>query len=168
MPRGHLETFDRELFAKFLAKSGKPRSVVAVDCGVGKSTISHWLVGRSKPSPAVVPRLAASLGVGVLKLSGKTMATADLADLRLIHGLTTRQAAQRSGIELWHVQLLEEAIIMPKPAHLEALSPVYGVSDEQIRRSWLNRRMVRFGSSSFAHFDPPTRAYFADLLTSFH
>lgn len=164
MPRGHLETFDRRLFAEFLADSGKTRNAVAAQCGVGKATIAHWLSGRSKPSPLVTPRLAAALGVGVLELSGKTLAIADLVDLRFIHGLTAREAAQCAGLKASHLQTLEEAVTMPRQDHLDALAPVYQVSVAQVRRSWVNRRVWRFGTASFSQLDSPTQSYLGQLL----
>lgn len=159
MALGRMESFDLGIFLDLLERSGKSHSQLAVECGVGKAVVSHWASGRSKPSPQMAPRVAAALGVNVLDLAGKTMATADLTDLRMTHGLNGAVAAELAGLKPSQFQTLEAAISMPKPDHLDALAEVYDVTVDQVRRAWVNRRIKLYGTSSLSHLDPETREY---------
>lgn len=161
MALGRMESFDRGTFLDLLEASGQTRAQLAVACGVGASVIAHWVSGRSKPSPQMAPRLAAALGVGVLDLAGKTMATADLTDLRMMKGINGGEAAERAGLKPSQFQALEAAITMPKPDHLDALADVYEVSVDQVRRAWVNRRVTLYGTHSLGQLTSEAREYLA-------
>ncbi|MGP6175503.1 helix-turn-helix domain-containing protein [Corynebacterium sp. A21] len=166
MALGRMESFDRGIFLDLLKRSGKTQSEIAVHCMVTKSVVSHWVSGRSKPAPQHVPSLAEALDVAVLDLAGKTYATADLVDLRIIQGLHGAQAAELAGIKTSQIQTLEAAISMPKPEHLEALAAPYKTDVNQLRRSWVNRRIHLFGHTSLNRINDETRQYlspWADL-----
>lgn len=159
MALGRMESFDRGIFLDLLKASGKTQAEIAVECMVTKGVVSHWMSGRSKPAPQHAPRLADALGVSVLDLAGKTLATADLVDLRIIQGLHGAQAAEMAGLKVGQIQALEAAINMPKPAHLEMLGVAYKTDDDQLRRSWVNRRIHLFGRNSLNRIDDETRQY---------
>lgn len=161
MALGRMESFEHSIFARLLAASGKTQERIAVECGVTKGVVSHWLAGRNKPAPQHAPRLAEALGVGVLDLAGKTIETADLVDLRMTAGLVGTQAADLAGLKRSQIITLEAAISAPKPDHLEALAEVYGVTVNQIRRAWVNRRIFLFGTDSLTQLPPEAREYLA-------
>lgn len=159
MALGRMESFDRGIFLELLKASGKTQAEIAVECSVTRGVVSHWASGRSKPAPRHAPALAETLGVSVLDLAGKTLATADLVDLRIIQGLHGAQAAELAGIKVSQIQTLEAAISMPKPEHLEALAGPYKVDVDQLKRSWVNRRIHLFGRHSLNRLDEETRLY---------
>ena len=161
MALGRMESFDLGIFRELLDRSGKSQSQLAVDCGVGKTVVSHWVTGRSKPSPQLAPKIAAALGVGVLDLAGKTSATADLFDLRMVQGMTGAQVAADAGIKPYQYQSLEEAISMPKQEHLDPVAPVLEVTVDQVHRAWINRRTKLYGTKSLAQLSDDARAYLA-------
>lgn len=159
MALGRMESFDRGIFLDRLEESGKTQAEIAVECGVTRGVVTHWIKGRSKPAPQHVPALAEALGVSVLDLAGKTLATADLVDLRIIQGMHGAQAAELAGLKIGQFQTLEAAISMPKPEHLEALAGPYKTDLDQLRRSWVNRRIHLFGRNSLSRLDEATRQY---------
>lgn len=161
MALGRMESFDRGIFLGLLEASGKTQAEIAVECGVTKAVVSHWVSGRSKPAPQHAPVLAEALGVSVLDLAGKTLATADLVDLRVMQGMHGAQAAETAGLKVSQLQTLEGAISMPKPEHLEALAEPYKTDIDQLRRSWVNRRIYLFGRHSLNRLDDETRQYLA-------
>lgn len=159
MALGRMESFDHGIFARLLAASGKTQERIAVECGVTKGVVSHWMSGRNKPAPQHVPRLAEALGVDVLALAGKTLETADLVDLRMVHGLVGTQAAEHANLKASQLQTLEAAISAPKPEHLEALAGSYDVSIEEMKRAWTNRRIYLYGLDSLSQLPAQTRDY---------
>lgn len=166
MALGRMESFDRGIFLDLVKASGKTQAEIAVDCTVTKSVVSHWMSGRNKPAPKHAPLLAESLGVSVLDLAGKTLAIADLVDLRIMQGMHSAEAAEVAGIKVSQLQALEAAINMPKPEHLETLVDPYKTDLDQVRRSWVNRRIHLFGRHSLNRLDDQTREYlspWADL-----
>lgn len=164
MALGRMESFDRGIFLDLLEKSGKTQSEIAVECGVTRGVVTHWAKGRSKPAPQHAPSLAEALGVSVLDLAGKTLVTADLVDLRIIQGMHGAQAAGLAGLKIGQFQTLEAAISMPKPEHLEALADPYKTDADQLRRSWINRRVYLFGRNSLNRLDEATRHYLSPWL----
>ena len=165
MALGRMESFDHGLFIEFLEASGKTQAELAVECGVTKGVVSHWLSGRNKPAPQHVPLLAQTLGVSVLDLAGKTIETADLVDLRIVQGLFGSRAAELAGLKPSQLQTLEAAISMPKPEQLEALAGPYKVTIDQIKRAWVNRRIYFFGVNSLQRLTPETREYLSPWST---
>lgn len=159
MALGRMESFEHSIFARLVAASNKTQERIAVECGVTKGVVSHWLSGRNKPAPQHAPRLAAALGVTVLDLAGKTVETGDIVDLRMTVGMVGTQAADLAGLKRSQLLTLEAAVTPPKPEHLEALASVYGVTVEQIKRSWVNRRIYLFGTDSLAHLPDAIREY---------
>ena len=159
MSLGRMENFDLGIFHELLTRSAKSQSQLAVECGVGKTVVSHWVTGRSKPSPPMAPKIAAALNVSVLELAGKTMATADLLDLRMSRGMIGAHLATAAGIKAHQYQRLEEAISMPTPELLDPLAPVLQVSVDQVHRAWVNRRTHLYGTTSLAHLSPEARDF---------
>lgn len=161
MALGRMESFDKDIFVELLDKSGLTQHELAVECEVGQSVVSNWLSGRNKPAPQHAPRIAEALGVPVLRLAGKTLATADLVDLRIAQGMHSSQAAEAADIKPSQIRTLEAAITMPKPEHLDALARPYGTDVDQTHRSWVNRRIHLFGRHSLNRIDEQTRQYLA-------
>lgn len=157
MPLGHLASFDRQVFLDLLEKSGLSQQALAVKLGVSRGNVGHWVQGRSKPSPPVVPALAKALGVEPLALTGKTEAQADLADIRVCLGLHGTEAATEAGLTPSAVSTLEAAVDMPNVEHLDALAKVYNVSPERIYQAWLTRRVNLYGPDSLDTLDEKTR-----------
>lgn len=161
MALGRMESFDRGIFVELLEKTGVSPAELAVQCEVTRAVVSHWISGRNKPAPQHAPRIASTLGVSVLDLAGKSLSTADLVDLRIAQGLHSNQAAELAGLKPSQVRTLEAAINMPKPEHLDALATPYGTDEDQLRRSWVNRRIHLFGRTSLTRIDDETRQYLA-------
>ena len=85
MPQGRIEDFDPQIFSQLIADAGMTRGYVAVMMGVTEAVVGRWVTGVGSPSAPRAKRLAELLGVDVLDLAGKTLETADITELSLIH-----------------------------------------------------------------------------------
>lgn len=162
MPSGRLENLDPEIIEELRRKTGISKENLAVKVGVNPNMISRWFQGQASPSPARALRLAQVLGVDVLELTGRTMATADIVDLRHRHGWTTQDVAERSGkLSKPVIYGIERAHPVPSAEKLDHLAELYEVSKKQIRRSWVNRRVHRFGTESLSYLTQEERELLA-------
>ncbi|MGV0870566.1 helix-turn-helix transcriptional regulator [Corynebacterium kalidii] len=158
MPSGRLENLDPEIIEGLRRAAGISKENLAVKVGVSPNMISRWFQGEASPAPPRALRLAQALGVDVLDLTGRTMATADIVDLRQRHGWTTQDVAEISGrLSKPVIYTIERAHPVPSADKLDHLAEIYEVSPSQVRRSWVNRRVHRFGTESLAYLTDEER-----------
>lgn len=145
---GRVSGFRPDLFASHMERSGLTVDAVAANTGVSTTAVRGWMSGKYKPSAEACRSLGEILGIDPLELSGKSLVTATLIDLRQRIGLTGTEAAEAADIIPSQIYSLEQAVAAPKMDHLLALAPVYEVSEATIAESWVNRRIERFGTES--------------------
>lgn len=163
MPSGRIEKLDPEILETLRERAQVSKEQIAVHTGVTPNVISRWFNGQSSPSPSKALALANYLDVDVLDLSGKTMATADIMDLRQRMGWTAQDAANASAgtISKQVIYYVERGVTVPLERNLNTLASLYEVTASQIRRSWVNRRIYRFGRESLRKLTDEER----ELLT---
>lgn len=168
MPSGRLENLDPEIIEEIRRRVGITKEQLAVKVGVTPNIVSRWFLGQTSPAPPRALKLAQVLGVDVLDLTGKTMATADIVDLRQRHGWTTQNVSEMSEGALSKQMLyaIERGHPVPSADKLDLLAKLYDVSDSQIRRSWVNRRIHRFGTESLAPLTDDERETLAPWANS--
>lgn len=54
--------------ARWFAESGKSQAELAEHCGVSPGLVSQWVLGRTKPSFAMLPKIAQGTGLSVDEL----------------------------------------------------------------------------------------------------
>jgi transcriptional regulator with XRE-family HTH domain len=152
MPSGRLQNLDPEIIEELRRRVGITKEQLAVKVGVTPNIVSRWFLGQTSPAPPRALKLAQALEVDVLDLTGKTMATADIVDLRQRRGWTTQDVSEMSEGALSKQMLyaIERGHPVPSEDKLDVLAKLYEVSPSQIRRSWVNRRIHRFGTESLA------------------
>lgn len=148
MPLGRIERFDPQIVQDLIKKQGYTQLEVAVALGVGPASVNRYLSGMSSPSPARAKALADLLSVDVLDLSGKTLSTADIVDLRQRIGLTAKEVSEKTGVSHGQMQALETAAVPPPAARLSQLTELYDEPLDVLKRAWINRRIYRFGADS--------------------
>lgn len=158
MALGRVQGFQAALLRAQIEKTGMSVDALAVATGVTPQAVRGWVNGTYKPGAEAVHALGDALGVDPLSLSGKTLVTATLVDLRQRSGLTGAEAASAAGLIPSQVYTLEQAVTPPKFEHLDALAEVYSVDIEAVRRGWLNRRIERFGQESLSRLAPDVRS----------
>ncbi|WP_425279157.1 helix-turn-helix transcriptional regulator [Corynebacterium bovis] len=127
---------------------GVTRAYLAANTSVTASVISRWLSGTGSPSPARAKRIAEILNVDVLDLSGKTIETADIVDLRQRLGLTAEEAGRSAGLSKQQIYEIESAITWPSDKRLSELAETYEQTLPVLRSAWIRRRISRFGRES--------------------
>lgn len=150
MPGGRLDNFDPQALEELRVRSGLAKDQIAVRTGVTPNVISRWFNGHASPSPGHALRLADVLGVDVLTLTGKTLATADVVDLRHRKGWRGTDAADASDGHITRstVYNFERAIDVPSAAHFRLFAKLYEVDESTLKRAWVNRRIKRYGTES--------------------
>lgn len=148
MPLGRIERFDPDVLQGLMEKKGVTRAYLAAHAQVNPSVVSRWLTGAGSPSPGRAKRIADILDVDVLALSGKTMNTADIVDLRQRMGLTTAEVGELTGLTKQQIYEIEASITWPSDDRLAQLAPVYEQTLPVLRKAWINRRITRFGTES--------------------
>lgn len=159
MPSGRLENLDPEIIEGLRQRVGISKEQLAVEVGVSPNIISRWFNGQTSPAPPRALKLAQALNVDVLDLTGKTMATADIVDLRQRQGLMTQDVSDLldGRISKATIYQIERGHPAPSAEKLNMLAEVYKVSASQIRRSWVNRRIHRFGTESLSSLSTEAR-----------
>lgn len=159
MPSGRLENLDPEVIEELRQRAGIAKEQIAVQVGVTPNIVSRWFQGQTSPAPPRALKLAQCLGVDVLELTGKTMSTADIVDLRQRQGWTTQDVADHSDGQFSKAMLysIERGHPVPSGEKLDNLADLYEVSKSQVRRAWVNRRIHRFGTSSLTVLTPEER-----------
>lgn len=160
MPSGRLQNLDPNIIEALRQRAGISKEQLAIQVGVTPNIVSRWFQGTTSPAPPRALKLANCLGVDVLELTGKTMATADIVDLRQRQGWTTQDVAEASdGVLSKSVMYtVERANPVPSAEKLDLLATLYEVSESQIRRSWVNRRIHRFGTESLTYLSDDERS----------
>ncbi|MFZ2273374.1 helix-turn-helix domain-containing protein [Corynebacterium variabile] len=150
MPGGRLDNLDPQHLESLRARADLPKDQIAVRTGVTPNVISRWFNGHSSPAPAHALALANVLGVDVLELTGKTLDTADVVDLRQRKGWRGVDAAEASDGEANRSVLynFERAIKVPSNEQFALFARLYDVDEATIRRAWVNRRVTRYGADS--------------------
>lgn len=150
MALGRVRGFQSAILRTAMDRTGYSVDALAVATGVTPQAVRGWLNGSYKPGADAVRQLGLALEIDPLELSGKTVITATLVDLRQRAGLTGSEAAEQVELIPSQLYALEQAVTSPKLEHLDLLAQPYDADRETIRRSWVNRRIERFGRESLS------------------
>jgi transcriptional regulator with XRE-family HTH domain len=89
--------------------AGLTQSRLAEIVGSTQTRVSDWERGVSSPHPALIPPLAAAVGLDALVFLGADPGNPSLGDLRLAAGLSRHRLAAEIGISDRRYQRLEVA-----------------------------------------------------------
>lgn len=123
------------------------RGYVAVMVGVTESVVGRWINGVGSPSAPRAKQLAELLGVDVLDLTGKTLETADITELRQRCGMEIKEVAIAIDASPSSISRLERTISSPPVGLMEKLADLYEVPLIQ-RKAWVTRRISIYGKPS--------------------
>lgn len=159
MPQGRIEDFDPAIFAHLIEEAGLSRGYVAVYSGVTETVVGRWINGIGSPSAPRAKALADLLGVDVLALSGKTLETADITELRQRCGLEIKDVAEAVDVSKSSLSRLERAINPPSADLMEQLAELYKVPLDTVKNAWMNRRISIYGKQSLHMLPDSTKEY---------
>ncbi|MFZ2274376.1 helix-turn-helix domain-containing protein [Corynebacterium variabile] len=159
MPGGRLDNLDPQILEEIRVRAGLPKDQIAVRTGVTPNVISRWFNGHSSPSPGHALTLADVLGVDVLDLTGKTMATADVVDLRHRKGWRGVDVVDASDGQVNRsvIYNFERAIAVPTAEQFNLFADLYEVEVSEVKRAWVNRRITRYGEESLDYLTADER-----------
>lgn len=80
--------------------AGLTQERLAEIVGTEQTRVSEWERGVMAPRPALMPKLAAAVGLDALEFLAVDPGCPSLEDMRLAAGLTMQQVADRLGISL--------------------------------------------------------------------
>lgn len=158
MTLGRMENFSRVALKRYMKAAGMNQAKLAAYCGTSKAVVSYWVSGAHLPAVPFAPKIAAALGVTVMDLARKTDPNdIDIVDLRYIRGIAAADVARQTVLTPDKIGLLEEAVSMPKVAYFDILAEFYDLTPDELRRSWVARRVNLYGVESLAFLDTATQ-----------
>lgn len=99
--------FSGSRLAASRAAAGLTQERLARRLGTEQTRVSDWERGATTPRPALIPELAAAVGLDALEFLGADPAEPSLEDLRLAAGLSRQTLAQMVGMSLDRYRRLE-------------------------------------------------------------
>ena len=99
--------FSGSRLATVRVAAGLTQERLAQILGTEQTRVSEWERGATTPRPALIPELAAAVGLDALEFLAADPASPSLEDLRLAAGLSRQALAEEIGVSLPRYRRLE-------------------------------------------------------------
>jgi transcriptional regulator with XRE-family HTH domain len=137
---GGVRRFDGSAFRCARLAAGVPLNTLAARLGVGRSSVSSWERGATRPTPGHLVKIVDLLDVTLEQLGYPPPAACDLAELRERAGLTVVQLAPLAGVHQRHYHDIESGAVAISAPVLERLRTALKESVEVIEAAWRRSR----------------------------
>lgn len=144
--RGGVRAFSRTAARRARERSGLTQAEIAVLIGVTDGIVSAWESGTRAPTGRNLVSLARELGTPAVELTNLREDDLRLADLRVLSGLSGREAAAKIGVGVSTLYDVERGDRRPAGRTLAQLAQLYDLSEGSIEEAWERGHAVRLAS----------------------
>jgi transcriptional regulator with XRE-family HTH domain len=123
--------------------AGLTQERLAEILGTEQTRVSEWERGATTPRPALIPELAAAVGLDALAFLGADPASPSLEDMRMAAGLSRKSLADEIGMSLARYRRLEIGATRRDPSEgaVAHIARVLAVPVVTVRRAIIAARL---------------------------